>query len=308
MPQNQYELIVSIDGSDDGTIDMLKGFADTLPVRAIWRPHRGRGAACNAGIRESRGGLIVLLDDDMEPWSTFLTAHLQAHTGRPRLGIMGAVPIRLDSTSPPVVRFVGSKFNRHLAALELRGETISIRDFYTGNFSIQRDVLSAVGGFDETFTLYGNEDVELAARLMEAGVRFIYNPTAAAVQYYEKDFAALARDQIAQGRTAVLCARKHPTLISRMRLGTLRKGGRPWRLLRQVLLTVSRSSESMPDHTIRLVQWLERRHVRWLAVVYRLTLDYLFWFGVQRALIEEGDRQTLSMLLEGRRQRGQSPS
>src|SRR5579863_6666881 len=75
----QFEVIVAIDGSDDGTREMIAERSVLFELRSIWRTHGGRAAACNSGIRAACGELIVILDDDMVPFPGCLEAHLRAH-------------------------------------------------------------------------------------------------------------------------------------------------------------------------------------------------------------------------------------
>jgi len=285
-PAADYEVIVSINGSDDGTREMVAAFAAPYDLRAIWQPERGRAAACNAGIRAARGELIVLLDDDMEPTAEFLAAHARAHPAGSRLGALAAVPVVIDGASPPVAEYIASSFNLHLEKLSRPDHEIGIRDFYSGNFSIQRDVLLEVGLFDEGFKIYGNEDGELAIRLRQAGVRLTYSAEAIARQHYEKDFAALARDKIAQGRTSVECALRHPETVPELRIGTYRQGSRMWRLLRGVLLEASGPVRSLPNWITRCVRWLEQKRPMGSRARYYFALDYFYWLGVRSALRE----------------------
>jgi len=235
----------------------------------------------------ARGELVILLDDDMEPAPHFLAAHARAHRSGARLGVLGAVPIEVALDSPPVVLFVAEKFNRHLEVLAQPGHKIGIRDFYTGNFSIPRELLFEAGLFDEGFTLYGNEDGELAIRLRATGVQLVYSPEALARQHYEKDFAALARDKLAQGRTSVACAVKHPESIPNLRIGTYMRGSRKWRLLRSALLAASRPLRFLPNWIVDYIKWLEKRGSHSLPSRYYQALDYFYWLGVRSALDEE---------------------
>ena len=50
------------------------------------------------------------------------------------------------------------------------------------------------GTFDERFTAYGNEDLELAYRLERSGVRLTFAEEAIAWQHYEKTLEQLVRD------------------------------------------------------------------------------------------------------------------
>jgi hypothetical protein len=226
----------------------------------------------------------------------FLEAHWQAHLAGPRLGVLGTVPISIDQTSPPVVQYIGRKFNSHLEKLAQPGYAIRFRDFYSGNFSIRREVLLEVGVFDQEFKIYGNEDGELALRLLRAGVQLVYSPEALARQHYTKGIAALARDNIAKGRTAVLLAKKYPDTFRDLKLSTYHQGSRKWRHLRTGLLGLSRVRPETSELVIGFIEWLERRRSARLDLIYGLTLDYCYWLGArletgrQSPVRREGDR------------------
>ncbi len=283
---DRYEVIVSIDGSVDGTREMVAHFPAPYTLRAIWQPNRGRAAACNAGIRLATGEVLVILDDDMTPRPGLLVAHQQAHAGGSRRGVVGAVPIPIDPSSPPAAQYYGQKFNCHLEKLAQPGYHMGVKDFVSNNFSIRRDLLLEVGLFDEDFKIYGHEDSELALRLLRAGVQLVYSPEAVAEQAYTKDVAALARDHIAKGRTAVLFAIKHPSVIPDLRLGQYRLDSWKRRCLRIALLGLSRLWARMPEHVILVMMWVGRRRPARLPLYYALALDYFYWLGVQAALRE----------------------
>jgi GT2 family glycosyltransferase len=228
----------------------------------------------------------VLLDDDMEPTPRCLEAHLRAHEFDSHLGVIGAAPVAVDCRAPPATKYMAAKFNRHLERLASIDHSFSLRDFYSGNFSIPRALLLGLGGFDEDFKVYGNEDLELYIRLTRARIRIIYNPEAVAWQHHTKSFAELARDNIAKGRTAVLLAGKHPMALPELQLSAYRSASLKWRLLRLGLLRLSVAWSGAPSALIRSVEQLERLHPPFLGKVYRLALDYFYWTGVLATLRE----------------------
>ncbi len=284
---DEYEALVVVDGSDDGTREMVADFAAPYRLQALWQPNRGRAAACNTGVQAASGDVVVLLDDDMEPTPDFLAAHLAAQADGAARGVFGAVPIRLDPGSPPVLRYIGAKFNRHLDKLAGPAYTLQPRDFYSGNFSIRRQTLLAVGGFDEAFRIYGNEDIELSLRLVKAGVTLIYSPHALAYQHYTKDLAGLARDHRAKGRTSVLLAAKHPAVAPHLRLGAYHQGPRWWRLVRAGLLRLGLLYPPTSDWVLGAVRRMERYQPARLDRLYDLVLDLCYWEGVQAARAEQ---------------------
>ena len=284
-----YEVIVCIDGSQDATQEVLSRFPAPYKLHVIWQPKLGRAAARNAGMRLAVGDLLIFLDDDMEPAPGFLMAHLQAHAAGSQLGVLGAVPISLEQSSPPVVKYIGVKFNHHLENLSQPGYTFKLRDFYSGNFSIRREVLLRVGVFDEAFKIYGNEDLELFVRLSKAGVQLKYCPEALAHQYYTKDFAALARDTIAKGKTAVLLANKHPETYHDLKLSLYSQGSYKWRFVRAGLLRLSRAWAGIPEWVILFMTWLERRQSARFNYCCFLALDYFYWLGARSAVHDKGE-------------------
>lgn len=290
LPTEEFEIVVSIDGSDDGTLELVQEYGRILPVRATWQPNQGRAGACNAGIAESRGALVVILDDDMEPVPGFLAAHLTAHRQHARRVVLGAVPVVTDDPARPPATFIRAKFERHDARLAQPAYRIGFRDFYTGNCSLRAELLREVGAFDPGFTMYGNEDSELGFRLVRAGADIVYCREAAARQHYEKDFAALARDNVAKGKTAVFMVERHPETFSSLRLAHYRSGSRKRRLLRAALLRLSGVTAATPRAVIWTVRQLERRRSPHLHRYYRIALDYFFWLGAKPLLDERTER------------------
>jgi GT2 family glycosyltransferase len=282
VPAAEFEVIVALNGPEDGTTELVSGFAAPFALRTVYREQAGRAGACNQGIAAATGELIVLLDDDMEPGPGFVAAHQAAHHA-PRLGVVGAAPVVVGPGSPPVAKYIAARFERHGATLAAAGYRFRLRDFYSGNFSIAKADLPSTGPFDETFTEYGNEDLELSRRLVQSGVRLVYCAEALAYQHYEKDFPRLARDTMAKGRTAVLFARKHPAVLPDLKLSAYEQVSIRHRALRAGLLGLARIWGRTPDVVLALVGWVERRQPARLHKIYSTVLDYFYWLGVQTA-------------------------
>jgi GT2 family glycosyltransferase len=279
---DEYEVVVAIDGSEDGTRELVAELGVPYALDALWQPNRGRAAACNAAIQRARGDVLVILDDDMEPAPGLLAAHLEAHPPGSRTCALGAVPIALDSQTPPHAAYVAAKFNRHLLKLSQAGHQFVLRDFYTGNASIRRETLSDVGLFDERFDAYGNEDLELSLRLRKADVGLLYLPDACALQHYDKSFEQLAHDTIAKGRTAVLFAEIHPEAYAELRLSAYHQAPWWWRLPRGALLALTSRRPKTAANVVGLTNWLGRR-VKRLTLYHQLVLDYFYWVGARGA-------------------------
>ena len=290
LPADQYEVIVSIDGSEDGTREMVEALLAPYALQALWQPNRVRAAACNAGIAAASGRILVLLDDDMEPDHECLEMHARRHAEDSQLGVVGAAPIVPDQTAPKAASYVTRKFNHHLESLAEEGYQFKLRDFYSGNFSIQRALMNYVGGFDDAFKVYGNEDVELSLRLRAAGVRLVFEPTALAWQHNTKDFASLAQDNVAKGQTAVLLAMKHPETYADLKLSDYERGSRKWRAVRAVLLRADKPWPISATVVKRIVPQFDRFLPRRQDLYYSLALDFFFWLGVRSALQQQDSK------------------
>jgi GT2 family glycosyltransferase len=286
-PLTAFDVVIAVDGSTDRTADAVRGHAASFRVKVVEGPNRGRARACNAGLRAATGDLVILLDDDMEATAGLVEAHARAHAGAVRRAVVGAAPIVSSPASPPFVRYMADGFRARLDRLGQPGYRVRFRDTYTGNFSVRRDVLQAVGGFDEGFQVYGHEDYELALRLQAAGVELGYSAEAVAWQHYEKSFAGFARDGIARGRTAVLFAGKHPEVVESIKLAEYGQGPFKWRLLRGAMLHASRLTDRVPGVVLAAVSAAERRGSAQLERWYRYAIDFFYWYGVRQAQHEQ---------------------
>lgn len=291
-----YEVVVSVDASTDGTVEMLEGLDVPYALRWVSPDSRGRAAACNAALAAARGEVAIVLDDDMRVSAGFVERHLSHHPAASRRCVLGAVPVELGEGSTRAAGYVKDKFDLHLARLSDPAHLALPRSFYSGNASLRTEVMREVGGFDDSFGIYGNEDVELALRLRRAGVELAYDPEALAYQTYDKNLAGLQRDTLDKGHTTVALARAHPEVFSDLRLAAPGDASRPWLAARAVLLALTRRLPGTSGAVFGLASLLERAGLWRLPLFYRPVLDYAFWAGVDAALRESNDEGELSRL------------
>ena len=283
VPPSEFEVVVVVNGPEDGTREALAATSVPFSLRVLYRDTPGLAAARNAGVNNAFGDVVIILDDDMEPVPGFVAAHLDAHAAGEAKAVMGPVPVVMSETMTAPSAYVGDKFNRHLERLARCGGPTTARDFYGGNLSIRRDVLLQVSGFDERFTQYGNEDVELSLRLASASVPIVFEPSAIATQRYDKTFAAHAADTVAKGHTAVQLARLHPEVRSQLKLGEWRTQPLVRRAVVGALLAATRVVPFVRGAVVRGMSVLGE-HRRALALrLYPPVLDYLYWCGVREA-------------------------
>src|SRR6202030_1015727 len=77
---DDYEVLVVVDGSTDGTARYLRSLRPRCRLRAFEKPHRGQAAAINTGLRAASGEIVLFLDDDILCPPNLLRVHVDAHT------------------------------------------------------------------------------------------------------------------------------------------------------------------------------------------------------------------------------------
>jgi glycosyltransferase involved in cell wall biosynthesis len=283
-----FEAIVVVDGSTDGSAEAVGAYRATYPLRCIPLPRSGRAAARNAGARAAAAPIVQFLDDDMEPAPGMVSAHLERHRRGDAAGVVGAVPIVLAADASAVVRYRARAFTRKLERLAGRRDALVYNDVFAGNVSMSRETFFAAGGYDEGFQSYGHEDYELSLRLVRAGHRFVYEPAALAQQHYEKSFRELAADVESEGRTAVEFARRHPDVLDTLALGGFSRRSLGARLRLALLLALARVDGSLRERLIASAERADRRAspvddaARFAR--YDALFDALYWMGAEQAL------------------------
>jgi glycosyltransferase involved in cell wall biosynthesis len=99
-------------------------------------------------------------------------------------------------------------FDRYSA--EMTGFTVPWIIFVTVNASILKKKLEQLGGFDESFSGWGMEDIELGYRLHKSGSRFVY--AEGATNFHQAHRIDPVIRQKDQGRNFGLFCEKHPAL------------------------------------------------------------------------------------------------
>jgi glycosyltransferase involved in cell wall biosynthesis len=279
-PDTDFEVIVSIDGSSDGTKEMVEGYIASYNLRYIWEVNSGRASACNRGINDTNGEVLIILDDDMEPSPGFVEAHFNAHASEQKLGVVGGAPIHIDKSSSPVTRYRAEHFNTRYKRMSQPGYVFRIRDFYSGNFSIRRDVLFNAGAYKESFKVYGHEDIELAYRLINSGVKLVYNQDASCTQYNDDDLRSLVKKATSSGNNVVLFTNMHPETFDHFELSSYYNCGWKWRSIRLFLIWSTLLIPPIKEVVIFLVNNIKVPGSRIQNKLFQLVLDYSFWLGV----------------------------
>jgi len=156
---------------------------------------------CNIGARHARGGHLLFLNNDAEPRDTeWLSAMLEL-SKRERVGAVGTKLVYPDGRIQHLGTVVGLNGT---AAQIFRGAAADPPGYFGGAFTIRecsavtgawwmtpREVLDALGGFDETFAV-NFDDVDYCLRSWESGFQVALTPYARLIHH---EFATREREK-----------------------------------------------------------------------------------------------------------------
>ncbi len=206
-PSDSFEVLIVSDGSTDGTDSFLRSAIPCLQQKAFFQPNQGVAAARNLGFTQATGEIILFLDDDVFPLPGLIEEHMLSHElYGDRAVVIGPMLAPPDHEPSPWVRWETEKLAEQYNAMLTGKWAPTARQFYTGNTSLARRHLVESGGFDPTFRRA--EDVELAYRLAQHGLKFFFNPRAAGYHYADRSFRSWLSIPYAYGRNNVVFSRR----------------------------------------------------------------------------------------------------
>ncbi len=155
------ECIVVDDGSTDGSARI----AQAAGVSVVSAPdRRGPAFARNLGARMARGEILLFVDADVAvPPDTLARLAARFSEDAARDGVIGSYD--QDPAGPDLL----SQYRNLLHCYTHQRGQARTCGFWTGCGAIRRAVFLAQGGFDEAHTRPSIEDLELGARLRQAG-------------------------------------------------------------------------------------------------------------------------------------------
>jgi glycosyltransferase involved in cell wall biosynthesis len=186
----EWEILVVDNDSDDKTREVVqKDLCSRYPgrFRYLFEPRPGKSYALNTGIRQAQGEILAFTDDDVtveKTWLQNLTAAL--HNGE-WAGTGGRVVAEWACTPPRWLSLEGryglgdtlALFDRGSEARELSENP------FGANMAFRRAMFEKYGGFRTDLGPRAgsrepqkSEDAEFGRRLLDAGERLRYEPSA----------------------------------------------------------------------------------------------------------------------------------
>jgi glycosyltransferase involved in cell wall biosynthesis len=199
-----WEVIIVDNGSRDRSRAIALEARYRLPkLKVVDEPRPGVNFARNAGVRAARGDHLLFCDQDdiaTGSWVRELASaldHYDVVGGAMEYDVLNSPDVpRRDQQSDALLEALGYKFSMG------------------SNLASRRDVLNAVGGFDESFRR-GSDDADFCLRAQYAGFSIGFAP--AAVMHYRLKTTprALLSQMYSYGRANENLAARHRTLGNR---------------------------------------------------------------------------------------------
>ena len=264
-----YEIVLVDDGSTDRTLDWLQSHQAEFPhLRCLEQQHQGPAAARNLGIKAAKGDTIIFIDSDLVVTENFLQSHATAlqqaekKLGHSRVFTYGAVINTCNFENPTDEPYKITDF--------------SAAYFATGNVAIAKIWLEQAGLFDNSFSLYGWEDLELGVRLKKLGLKLIKCPEAVGYHWHPafslEEIPQLINREIQRGKMGIVFYQKHPTWQVRLMIQMT------W--LHRILWGTLSLAGQLNERTLSgFLQWLIDRGKPQLAL--EIARIFLNWYNVQ---------------------------
>lgn len=186
-----WEVLVVDNNSRDQTREVAESFCRRYPARFryLFEPQQGKSHALNAGIRNAQGDVLAFTDDDVtfDPmWLQNLTASLR---GTDWAGAAGRVLPQKAFSPPP---WLAVKERHALGPLALFDPGTPAGELgeppFGNNMAYRKGMFEKHGGFridlgPQPGSEIRSEDSEFGQRLLAAGERLRYEPSA--IVYHE---------------------------------------------------------------------------------------------------------------------------
>ena len=197
-------LVVDNAPSDDRTCALV---VERPAVRYVREPRPGLDVARNRALAEARGDRLAFLDDDVTVDGGWLDGLMAAWVEHPdAAAVTGLVlPYALETEAQILFERRGG-FRRGFDPVRYQGPEHPGNPLYPcgagifgagANMAFRRDVLQALGGFDEALDtgppLPGGGDLDIFYRVVRAGHALVYEPRALVFHEHRRDLDGLRR-------------------------------------------------------------------------------------------------------------------
>lgn len=222
-PSFEVVVVDNAPSSDAAREAIAREFGDDERIRYVREPRPGLSCARNRGIAEAAADVIAFTDDDVrvDPW--WLTGIARGFQAAPGVACVTGLIAPAELDNPVQLYFHlregwGASCERRVFDLTEHRDDSPLYPYSAGtfgagaNFAVTRSALKEVGGFDEALgagsPCGGGEDLNMFTRIVLAGHRLVYEPSAIVSHVHRSELGELSRQMRSYGSgcTAALTA------------------------------------------------------------------------------------------------------
>lgn len=183
----QWKVLVIDNNSNDATRSVVEGFCRRDPSRFqyLFEPKQGKSHALNLGCRVANADVLAFMDDDVEVDSHWLHNLTVPFTNGTWSGVGGRILPEAGFVPQRWMDVHGRRGLAPLAVFDLGTEAGELNEAPFGtNMAFRKEVFEKYGDFRTDLGPQGEaevrktEDSEFGSRLLAAGERFWYEPSA----------------------------------------------------------------------------------------------------------------------------------
>lgn len=219
-PHERMEIVIVDDGSSDGTGDIVRQYGkQDSRVRCLRVPEgkqgRGKAAALDLAIEDSRHELIAIYDADNRPEPASLRILVAAMVRDPRLAAAVGKFRCINRRRNLLTRFINIESLAFQWIIQAgRWALMRMASLPGTNFVIRRDALKAAGGWDHDAL---TEDAELTIRIYETGRQIRFVPAAVTWEQEPEKLRVWFRQRVRWARGHNYVMAKHSGRLLKVR-------------------------------------------------------------------------------------------
>lgn len=192
LKNSEFEIVIVDDASTDGSSDFVRSFFSSKKFSGIKfilinnEKNIGFAASVNKGVDNTKGEILLLLNTDVSPESDFLKP-LISHFQDDKVFAAGCMDKSIEN-GQAILRGRGlGKWSRgfllHRAGSIDASNTLWVSG---GSGAFRKKIWDMLGGFNELYSPFYWEDIDLSYRALKSGYKVMFEPKSIVVHEHEK--------------------------------------------------------------------------------------------------------------------------
>jgi glycosyltransferase involved in cell wall biosynthesis len=181
LSKDKYEVLVIDNNCTDNTASLVQNFLASnpqLPFRYLFEAQKGVSFGRDRGIHESKGEILVYLDDDAEAQPDLLEQYLYFFEKHPEAAAAGG-RILPKYSEDPEPKWMSKYLNGYIAKVDLGGPSRIFKGrmkYPIGcNMAYRKKYLLEIGGFNTLLTFRGDDKyIYLAVKEINPNIYYVH--------------------------------------------------------------------------------------------------------------------------------------